>query len=433
MERAGEQAPEPRLTATARAAELLGDPQRAFRIVHVTGTNGKTSTSRMIESLLRAHGLRTGLMTSPHLERVNERILIDGDPVSDEAFARNWSEIQPFLELVDKELTESGEQRLTFFEAFTVLAFTIFADAPADVVVLEVGMGGEWDSTNVADGDVAVLTPIDLDHVERLGRTISEIARTKSGIIKPGAIVVSSAQPEDALAEITAKAAAVDATVKVAGTDFSVPSRAVAVGGQMVTIAGLAAEYSELFVPLLGAHQAENAAVAVAAVESFLGGGSVPIDGIVIAEGLAAATSPGRLQLLAADPPILVDAAHNPHGARALAKALGEFFNFSHITLVFGVLDGKDVSGILDALAPVVDDIVVTQTASDRALDVDALAAQVVAQVGAERVTIEDSAQAALEYARDNAEEHEGAVLVAGSIVLAGEIITIVREQGWGR
>src|SRR5665213_2792706 len=201
LERVGEGAPRPRLEATRRAAELLGDPQRAYPIIHITGTNGKTSTSRMIESLLRAHGLRTGMLTSPHLERMNERIVIDGEPISNTALVENWNDIRPFLELTDTELDAKGEPRLSFFEALTVLAFAAFADAPVDVVVLEVGMGGEWDSTNVADGQVAVFAPVALDHTARLGNTVAEIARAKSGIIKPSAAVVSAAQAPEALTE----------------------------------------------------------------------------------------------------------------------------------------------------------------------------------------------------------------------------------------
>ncbi len=189
----------PRLEPTARLAELLGDPQKAYRVIHVTGTNGKTSTSRFIERLLREHGLRTGRFTSPHLVKLNERMSLDGEPVSDERLYNVWTEIQPIVELVDVELQHAGEDALTFFEVLSVLGFAIFADAPVDVLVLEVGMGGEWDSTNVADGDVAVFTPISMDHMDRLGATIEEIARTKAGIIKPGAIVLSSAQQPEAL------------------------------------------------------------------------------------------------------------------------------------------------------------------------------------------------------------------------------------------
>src|SRR5690606_38026901 len=213
---------------------------------HITGTNGKTSTSRMIESLLRATGLRTGLLTSPHLERVTERIMIDGEPISDEAFARNWDDIRPFLLIVDAELAAAGEETLTFFEALTVLAFACFADAPVDVIVLEVGMGGEWDSTNVADGQVAVFTPIALDHTQRLGSTITEIARTKAGIIKPSASVVTAIQPIEALDELREAARMDEASLAIERVDFALESTTVAVGGQLVDIRGRVGRYRDV-------------------------------------------------------------------------------------------------------------------------------------------------------------------------------------------
>ncbi len=290
LARVGESAPQPRLEATRRAAELLGDPQRAYPVIHITGTNGKTSTSRMIESILRAHGLRTGMLTSPHLERVNERIVIDGEPISNAAFVSNWQDVRPFLDITDAELELTDQEPLSFFEALTLLAFAAFADAPVDVVVLEVGMGGEWDSTNVADGQVAVFTPIALDHQARLGNTIAAIARTKSGIIKPAAAVVSAAQVPEALAELRRAAELTESTFAVAGSDFELVTDTVAVGGQVITVKGLAATYSDLFLPLFGDHQAGNAVLAIAAVESFIGGGSLPLNQDVLAEGLATAT-----------------------------------------------------------------------------------------------------------------------------------------------
>jgi dihydrofolate synthase/folylpolyglutamate synthase len=432
LEKIGEAAPQPRLNATRRAAELLGDPQRAYPVIHITGTNGKTSTSRMIESILRAHGLRTGMLTSPHLERVNERIVIDGQPISNAAFVSNWRDIRPFLDITDAELGFTDEPPLSFFEALTLLAFAAFADAPVDVVVLEVGMGGEWDSTNVADGQVAVFTPIALDHMARLGSTIAEIARTKSGIIKPTAAVVSAKQTPDALAELERAAELTESTLAVAGEGFDLVSDTVAVGGQVVTIRGLAATYDDLFLPLFGDHQAANAALAVAAVESFIGGGTLPLNKDVLAEGLATATSPGRLQVIGNEPTVLVDAAHNPHGAGALAVALSEYFTFDHITAVIGILGDKDAAGILRELDPAVDDVVITQSTSDRAVSADDLAEIAVSMLGADRVTVEPSLEAALDLARDRAAETEkGAALVTGSITLVGDAMTYAREKGW--
>jgi dihydrofolate synthase / folylpolyglutamate synthase len=432
LERVGEGAPRPRLEATRRAAELLGDPQRAYPVIHITGTNGKTSTSRMIESILRAHGLRTGMLTSPHLERVNERIMIDGEPISNAAFVSNWRDIRPFLDITDAELEFQDDQPLSFFEALTLLAFAAFADAPVDVVVLEVGMGGEWDSTNVADGQVAVFTPIALDHMARLGNTVAEIARTKSGIIKPAAAVVSAVQVPEALAELERAAELTESTLAVAGTAFELVSDTVAVGGQVITVKGLAATYADLFLPLFGDHQASNAALAIAAVESFIGGGTQPLNQDVLAEGLATATSPGRLQVVGNEPTVLVDAAHNPHGAAALAVALTEYFTFDHVTAVIGILGDKDAAGILRELDAVVDDFVITQSTSDRAVDAAELAEIASSIVGADRVTLEPSLEAALELGRDRASETEkGAVLVTGSITLVGDAIVYARDRGW--
>ncbi|WP_382306256.1 bifunctional folylpolyglutamate synthase/dihydrofolate synthase [Herbiconiux sp. UC225_62] len=432
LARLGEAAPQPRLSATRRAVELLGDPQRSYPVIHITGTNGKTSTSRIIESLLRASGLRTGLFTSPHLERVNERIMIDGVPISNEALAANWRDIEPFLDLVDTELEEAGEPHLTFFEALSVLAFASFADAPVDVAVIEVGMGGEWDSTNVADGQVAVFTPISLDHTARLGNTVAEIARTKSGIIKPAAQVVSASQPAEALAELERAAELSESTFDVEGGRFALLESTVAVGGQLVSVRGLAGTYREIFLPLYGNHQGHNAAVAVAAVESFIGGGTQALTEGVVTEGFATATSPGRLQLVGTEPTVLVDAAHNPGGAVALAAALGEYFTFDKVVAVIAVLADKDVEGIIRALDPAVTDFVVTSSSSERAIDPDELASIVVRIAGADRVLVEPDLASALDQARDLAGESEkGAVLVTGSITLVGEVITIAAAEDW--
>ncbi|MEI6590806.1 MAG: Mur ligase family protein, partial [Actinomycetes bacterium] len=267
----------PRLEPTRRVVDLLGSPQKAYRVIHVTGTNGKTSTTRFIERILREHGLRTGRFTSPHLVSLQERIAIDGDPVEDEALVRAWNEIEPILKLVDDELLAADDTRLTYFEVLSILAFVVFADAPIDVLALEVGMGGEWDSTNVADGDVAVFTPIALDHVDRLGHTIEEIATTKSGIIKPGAAVVIGKQRPEALAVLRAKADAIADVRYELERDFSVTDSETLNGAQKFGVSGLAGNYPGLLMPLLGDFQAENAAVAIAAVEAFMGYGQKPI------------------------------------------------------------------------------------------------------------------------------------------------------------
>jgi dihydrofolate synthase/folylpolyglutamate synthase len=430
LARVGEGAPQPRLEPTRRAVELLGDPHRAYPIIHVTGTNGKTSTSRIAASILSAYGLRTGLLTSPHLERVNERIVIDGVPISNRALAANWDDIQPYILLVDTELEAAGDVGLTFFEALTVLAFASFADAPVDVAVIEVGMGGEWDSTNVADGQVAVFAPIALDHTKRLGSTTGEIARTKSGIIKPVANVVSAIQPTDAAAELTTAAELTESTIAFEGDAFSLRSTTVAVGGQLISVQGLAGTYDDHFLPLFGDHQAHNATLAIAAVESFLGGGDQMLVGDVLAEGLANATSPGRLQVVGTEPTVIVDAAHNPHGAAALAEAVAKYFTFDEIVVVIGVLADKDAQGIVAALAPIASNFYVTQSGSDRAVGHEELAS-IVRAVDAGALEFDSTAEA-LDAARAWAGESDRrAVLVTGSITLIGEAITLARTESW--
>lgn len=430
LSRAGERWVQPRKERTARILEYLDDPQRTYRVVHITGTNGKTSTARMIESLLRAHDLRTGLFTSPHLERFTERIMIDGEPIGDAAVADAWDEILPFVAIVDAELEAAGEEPLTFFELLTVLAFVAVADAPIDVLVLEVGMGGEWDSTNTADGDVAVFAPIDVDHADRLGSTIAEIAKVKAGIIKEGAAVVSAQQPPEAAAVLRRVAAERNATIVFEGEEFGLADQRLAVGGQLLTIRGLAGEYVEEYLPIYGAHQGHNAALAVAAVESLIGGGSQRIVGDIISEGLQGATSPGRLQLLGIAPTVVVDAAHNPHGAKALAQALDDSFDFDEWGLVLGILSDKDAVGIVAQLAPAVAHVFATAPDSDRASEADAIA-DLVEQTG-KRATVHHTLAEATDAAREwAASSDRRAVVIAGSVVLAGEAIALSTSEDW--
>jgi len=430
LSRAGERWVQPRKERTARILELLDDPQRTYRVVHITGTNGKTSTARMIESLLRAHGLRTGLFTSPHLERFTERIMIDGEPIDDGAVADAWDEIEPFASIVDAELEKAGDAPLTFFELLTVLAFVAASDAPVDVLVLEVGMGGSWDSTNTADGDVAVFTPIAIDHADRLGDTIEKIAEVKAGIIKEGAAVVSAQQPAAAAEVLRRVTSSKNATIAFEGEEFGLTDQKLAVGGQLLTIRGLAGAYVEEYLPLYGAHQGHNAALAVAAVESLIGAGTQHIAGDIITDGLQGTTSPGRLQLLGIAPTVVVDAAHNPHGAKALAQSLDDSFDFDEWGLVLGVLADKDAAGIIAELAPAVSHVFATAPASERANDADVIADLV--ESAGHRATVHpslaDAADAAREWA---ASSDRRAVVIAGSIVLAGEAIALAEEEDW--
>lgn len=430
LARAGERWVQPRKERTARVLELLDDPQRTYRVVHITGTNGKTSTARMIESLVRAHGLRTGLFTSPHLERFTERIQVDGEPIADAAVADAWDEIEPFVGMVDAELREAGEEPLTFFELLTVLAFVACADAPVDVLVLEVGMGGSWDSTNTADGDVAVFTPIDMDHADRLGSTIEKIAEVKAGIIKQGARVVSARQVPAAEAVLRRVAGERQANLALEGREFALAEQKLAVGGQLITVRGLAGEYAEQYLPILGRHQGENAALAIAAVEALIGDASQAITDEVLTEGLQEATSPGRLQLVGIEPTVVVDAAHNPHGAAALAQALRESFDFEEWGVVLGVLADKDAAGIVAQLAPVAAHVFATNPESDRSASPDDLADM--AEAAGLRVTVHpslaDAADAAREWA---ASAPKRGVVVAGSVVLAGEALVLAEGEDW--
>lgn len=377
LSRAPENNIEPRMQPMRDVMALLGDPQTSAPVIHLTGTNGKTTTARIIEQILLAHGLRTGRYTSPHLNSVTERIVIDGQPVDDETFVRIFNEISPLIEIVDGQLETDGEARLTYFETVTALGFAIFADAPVDVMVLEVGLGGITDATNVADAQVSVVTPIAVDHAEYLGDTPAQIAVEKSGIIKPDGVLVSAAQEPEVAQVLLEAARSQQANFRFENIEFGITQRNVAVGGQQVSIQGLAANYTNMFLPLHGAHQCQNLAVAIAAVEAFLGAGEVAIDEETLQKGLAQVTSPGRLELLRSNPSLVIDAAHNPHGIHATSATLRETFNFSALGLVVGVLDDKDAFGVLSALFDHFGDdvahLAITKSQSPRALDPEVL------------------------------------------------------------
>ncbi len=405
--------------------DLLGQPQRSYRAIHLTGTNGKTSTARMVDELLRAFGLRTGRFTSPHLSSVTERIVVDGKPVSPRTFVEGYREIAPYLELVDGQF----DIALSFFEVMVALAYSIFADTPVDVAGVEVGLGGEWDATNAIDGEVAVVTPIGLDHQQFLGDTVAQIAAEKAGIIKPGASAILAAQPAEAAAELLRRAATVEAVVAREGLEFGVLDRRVAVGGQVLTLQGLGGVYDEVFLPLHGAYQAQNAACALAAVEAFFGAGAAsgPIDIDTVRTAFAAVRSPGRLEPIRSAPTILLDSAHNPHGMAATVAAIDEAFDFRRLIAVVAMLGDKDVTGMLDLLEPAVDEIVVTQNSSTRARPADELAARAVEVFGPDRVTVEprldDAIEAAVRLAEDTGDDvlSGSGVLVTGSVITAGE------------
>ena len=409
--------------------DLLGDPQRAYPSIHLTGTNGKTSTARMVDGLLRGFGLRPGRYTSPHLDSVTERICLDGEPLSEERFVEVYDEVLPIVQVVD----ERSAVPMTFFEVLTGMAFAAFADAPVDAAVLEVGLGGTWDATNVVQASTCVVLPVGLDHVPLLGTTLAEIAGEKAGIISEGATVVMAAQPLEAAEVLLRRVAEVGATVAREGLEYGVLDRRTAVGGQLLTLQGLAGRYDEVFLPLHGAHQAANAAAALAAVEAFLGGGaSGVLDLEAVRHGFATTSSPGRLEVLRTSPTVLVDAAHNAHGMAATVAAVGDAFAFTSLVAVVACLGDKDVMAMLEVLEPAVSSVVVTTNSSPRAMSADDLRDVAVDVFGEERVAVEDRLDDAIDTAvrltEESGEFGSLGVLVTGSVVTAGEARTLLRR-----
>lgn len=428
---------DPTLDRIAMLASLLGDPQRSFQVVHVTGTNGKTSMARMIDALLRERGLRTGRFTSPHLISVRERIVVDGEPVSAERFVELYDEILPYVQLVDAQQPAP----LSFFEVLTGMMFAAFADAPVDVAVIEVGLGGRWDATNVADGAVAVVGPVAMDHMQYLGDTLEEIANEKAGIIKPGAVAILAQQQLAAAEVLLAQAASVGATVAREGIEFGVLSREMAIGGQQLVLQGLRGVYPDVYLPLFGGYQAGNAVCALAAVEAFAGVAettdfagdavslhSTALDLDLVRAGFAKVSSPGRLEVLRRSPTVIADAGHNPAGMAATLEALTESFDFSRVIGVLAVSADKDVAGLLGELEPVLSDIVITANSSPRSMPAAELAEVARDVFGEDRVLVRDRLDDALEAAVGLADEPMGeelpgsaAVLVTGSVVTAGD------------
>jgi len=450
---------EPSLDRMQELVDLLGGPQRSAAVIHVTGTNGKTSTATMIDALLRARGLRTGRYTSPHLTTMRERICVDGEPLSEERFVAAYADVLPYVQMVDAAAPPS----LSFFEVLTAMAFAVFADAPVDVAILEVGMGGIWDATNVADGSVAVVTPIAVDHIRYLGGTIQAIATEKSGIIKPGAVAVVAQQPLEAARVLMQRAAERGASVAREGIEFGVLNRAVAVGGQQLVLQGVRGVYEDLFLPLFGAHQASNAVCALAAVEAFAGvpaaGGGSPVtdnprgetggalDVELVRESFAQMTSPGRLETLRHSPTVLVDVAHNPAGMAATVAAVEESFAFSALVGVAAISADKDAPGILGELEPALSQIVVTRNSSVRSMEVSALAEVAGEVFGPDRVhtaaRLDDAIDLAVRLADEEVSSGPGqflpgsaGVLITGSVVTVGDarvLLTSANAAGPGK
>jgi len=421
---------EPSLTRIAALVDLLGSPQRCYPVLHIAGTNGKTSVAWMLDALLSRAGLRVGRYTSPHLQQATERISLDGAPISAERYVEVYHDIEPYIALVDA----GSPVPMSKFEVLTGMAFAAFADAPVDAAVVEVGLGGSWDATNVADAAVAVITPVAVDHVNYLGSDIEGIAAEKAGIIKPGSVAVLAQQLPEVARLITARSVEVGATVAREGIEFGVLQRDIAVGGQQLTLQGLGGAYSEIFLPLHGAHQARNAVLALAAAEAFFGaGGNRSLDIDAVRDAFATVTVPGRLERVRTAPSVFLDGAHNPHGAQTLAAALREEFAFRRLIAVVGMMRDKDARGILAALEPAVDEVVLTAANSSRAMHIDDLAATAREVFDDSRVVVEDELPDAIETAIGLATDADGdsdpisgaGVVITGSVAMVGQARTL--------
>nr|WP_275436761.1 folylpolyglutamate synthase/dihydrofolate synthase family protein [Helcobacillus sp. ACRRO] len=433
--RAPENEIEPGLERIRRVMELMGDPQNSYRSIHIAGTNGKTTTARVAEAILMGAGLRVGRITSPHLHSPAERIAIDGDPISEADFVQAFEDVMPFVERVDEESLAAGGPRMTMFEVLTAMQFQAFATAPVDAAVIETGLGGTWDATNIIDSDVTVITSISLDHQEYLGDTIEEIAGEKAGILKPGAIAVLGAQKHPSAMDVLQEVAEERGiTAAVEGEQIAVLDRVPGVGGQMLSVQGIAGRYDEVFLPLLGEHMASNALLAIAAAEAFLGGGDEPLNLELLREAAGSVTSPGRAEVVRQSPTIVVDAAHNPAGAEALVETVRENFRFTSVTGIVAVLQEKDVHEILSIFEPLMDTVVITQTSSPRAIPADRLSMIAEDVFGDEDRVIEaahlpDAIQRAVDIAEAGGDSF-GGIVAAGSVTLSAEVRQLLGRDG---
>lgn len=395
----------PDLDRIRALTELLDDPQRTYPSIHVTGTNGKTTTTRLIGRILCGHGLAAGTYTSPHLSSVTERIALCEEDITEQEFADAYEHLLPYLRTVD----DRGAELVTYFEALTALAFLWFADKPVDAGVFEVGMGGEWDATNLIEARVSVIREVALDHPE-LGATVEEVAREKAGVIKKDAIVITHDGPPEALQVIEDRARAMNARVRVLERDFGVRMSEQAVGGQRIAVLGLEAEYEDLFLPLFGDHQADNAAAAIAACEAFV---NHELDPSTLRQALAGATSPGRLEVVSRHPLVVLDGAHNPSAAVAVASTLPEAFVWKRLHLVVGVLETKDVAGIVAPLASRTTVAYACANSNPKSLDPERMAA------ACEAVGMQVNAFASVAHALDAADaaaDDDDLILVTGSL-----------------
>ena len=406
----------PGLSRMEALVSAIGDPHRCAPVIHITGTNGKTSTARMVSSILQAAGLRTGTYTSPHLQVVNERIEIDLEPLDKQRFASAFADAY----VAAAELERLSGEKPSYFEMVTLMAFAAFADAPVSVQVVEVGMGGKWDATNVADADVAVVTNVSVDHVEYLGSTPPLIAAEKAGIIKEGSLlIVGETQPDIVeIFESVATDSGADQVIKN-GDDFRLLERKPAVGGQLISVKGIYDTYEDLFLPLFGGFQAHNAAVAIAACEALC---ESSIDRAIVEAALSQTTSPGRMEVVSRHPLVVLDGAHNPAGMAACIDAVRESFAYDRLHVVFGVFADKDYLPMLAALGGVGASVFTTQTALARSAPAENLASAA-RKVGIDSVSANPDVVAALDAAKRAASDDD-LVLVTGSLYLIGEART---------
>lgn len=430
--RAPEHRFEPTLDRVERLMDILGDPQEAYPSVHLAGTNGKTSTSRMIDALLGAFDLRVGRFTSPHLRDVRERITIGGEPVTAEQFLAAWNDIAPYVDMIDAQSAASGGPRMSFFEVLTAMALAAFADYPVDVAVVECGMGGVWDATNVLDSGVAVLTSISLDHQQWLGDTIEQIAVEKAGIIKDRTIVVSMEQPPSVVEIIESRCRETDSILWLEGRDWEVLSRQLLEQGQIISVRTPAGVYEDLFLPLHGQHQAHNAGAALVATESIMGGKTLSAD--LVDRGFHAISSPGRMEILRRSPTVVVDSAHNPGGAVALRAAMEETFDFDFTAGVFSAMGDKNVEAVLAEMEPAIDELVVTQLPGERAMPLEKLVEIASDVFGPDRVHAEETLADAIDRAAalvdSTIDRHDAkGIVVFGSVVLAGEATELLKPD----
>lgn len=406
----------PTLHRIEALCEALDHPERAAPAIHITGTNGKSSVARMATALLSAAGLNVGTFTSPHLVSVTERIARGGAPLPEDEFGDLFERVKPYIDIVERDL---GEQ-LSYFETLVGMFFLWCADAPVDAMVVEVGLGGRWDATNVIQAPVAVITGVGLDHVAMLGEKKETIAAEKAGIIKPDSILVTGERFPSVLAVLTAEAERVGADSSIMGRDFEITDDRLALGGRYLDLRSSRLIYREVYLPLHGRHQAMNAALALEAVTRFIPAQELGDE--LVRDGFADLAIPGRVEIVQAasqdSPAVVMDVAHNPEGISALVDSLMEAFAFEQATVVFGVLDDKDRVGMLTELARMPCRLIVTSASSERAVPAQELRAQAQA-IGLEAEVVSDTRTAVATAIRETSASD--LVCVTGSHYVVGE------------